>query len=106
MTDADHGSRLTRVEAEIGELRRAVDVVLKKLDAWHSAAGMSWQNMLSTIRDCAVLFSLVVAGILYLANATAGRTHTDLETRLTRLEVIIGLATANAKRGAGGVTWH
>lgn len=104
----DHGTRLTRAEAEIRELRKGQELIFGKLDQiagvlsdMRAGAGLHWRDTLSVIRDGAVLFSLIVGGILYLASATASRAHTDLENRLTRLEVIVGLATANAKRGAG-----
>jgi len=118
MTTADHGARLSRAEAEIAALREGQEVIFKKLDSQGSkmdaviaavhelrgTTGPSWGSIMTAIRDAAVVFSLVVGGILYLANATIRAGSSDLETRLARLEVIIGLATANAKRG-GGVSW-
>ena len=77
-----------------------VDGLGAKLDALTAAmheprgsTGLALRDILSFVRDGAVLFSLVVGGILYLANATNGRSVSDLETRMTRLEAIIGMAT-------------
>src|SRR5262245_54614763 len=100
MSTPDQGSRLTMAEAEIRELRKGQELIFGKLEQiagvlsdMRASSGPHWRDMLSVIRDGAVLFSLVVGGILYLANATSSRGNADLEMRLTKLEVIIGIAT-------------
>jgi hypothetical protein len=128
MTQPDHGARLTRAEAAIEALAKGQEIIFGKLDSqsakmdatsaaqaakmdaivagmheMRSSAGASWRDMLSVIRDGAVLFSLVVAGILYLATATSSRSDGDLVARLSRLETIIGLATGAPKRS--GIVW-
>lgn len=100
MSAAEHSTRLTRAEAEIRALKEGQQIIFGKLDAIASAlsdmratSGPAMRDTLAFVRDGAVLFSLVVGGILYLASATHSRGMSDLETRLTRLETIVGLAT-------------
>ena len=99
MTVADQGARLTRAEAEIRELRKGQEIIFSKLDgitaALHElrgASGPSWRDMLSVIKDGAILFGLVVGGILYLAASTNNSGMSELQTRLTRLETILSMA--------------
>jgi hypothetical protein len=119
MTQPDHGARLTRAEAAIEALAKGQEIIFGKLDSqsakmdaivagmheMRSSAGASWRDMLSVIRDGAVLFSLIVAGILYLANATASHNDGDLTARLARLETIIGLATGQGAPKRSGISW-
>jgi hypothetical protein len=116
MKDADHGSRLSRIEAENVEFRNAlnvvfgkIDTVFGKLDAIASAvhelrgsAGPSLRDVMTTITQGAVLFGIVAGGILYLARGgNTGAMH-ELDKRIVRLETVMAIAAQSRARAMPG----
>src|SRR5262245_35885988 len=97
----DYGARLSSVEAETRELRRAVDVLFNKVDAQtgkldaittalhelRGAAGPSMKDMVIIVTACAGLFASVAGGIIYLARGGNSEALHALDKRLLALEV-------------------
>ena len=116
MKDADHGSRLSRIEAENVEFRKALDIVFGKietafgkLDAIASAvhelrgsAGPSLRDVMTIITQGAVLFGIVAGGILYLARGGNTEAIHELDKHIVRLETIISMAAQSRVRAAPG----
>jgi hypothetical protein len=103
MTES-HAPRLARVETEVAELRKGLDVVFTKLDTIVSAvhelrgtAGPSLQAVMTMVFQGTVMFSLLAGGIIYLARGGNNDAIHQLDIRQTRVETIIGL-TLGAKR--------
>ena len=79
--------------AVLPDLETLTDGITAALHELRGASGPSWRDMLSVIKDGAILFGLVVGGILYLAASTNNNNMAELQTRLTRLETMLSLAT-------------
>jgi hypothetical protein len=97
----DQGAWRARIDAEIRELKRGVDVLFGKMDAQsgkldaittalhelRGAAGPSIKDILVIIATCTALFSAVSGGIIYLARGGNSEALHALDKRLLALEV-------------------
>jgi hypothetical protein len=90
----DHGSRLTRVEAAISVLQRGQEATSAKLDAianalhdMRASRPTDWREMLTVVREGAMLFALLVGGILYLATGSKSDALHALDKRVQAVEL-------------------
>jgi hypothetical protein len=101
----DQGSWRARIDTEIGELKRGVDVLFGKMDAQSTkldsvitalhelrgAAGPSMKDMVIIVTACAGLFASVAGGIIYLARGGNSEALHRLELRIQAVELRLQL---------------
>jgi hypothetical protein len=97
----DQGAWRARIDTEIGELKRGVDVLFGKMDAQsgkldaitsalhelRARSGPSLRDILSTVATGAVLFGAVVSGIVYVARGGNTEAMHSLDKRLLAVEM-------------------
>jgi hypothetical protein len=97
----DQGAWRARIDTEIRELKRGVDILFGKMDAQsgkldaittalhelRGAAGPSMKDMVIIVTACAGLFASVAGGIIYLARGGNSEALHALDKRLLALEV-------------------
>jgi hypothetical protein len=118
----DQGAWRARIDAEMGELKRGVNVLFGKMDDFADAtnrkldglassmhelrakSGPSLRDILSTVATGAVLFGAVVSGIVYVARGGNSEKLHELELRIQRVETVLSIATAK-RPPASGMAW-
>jgi hypothetical protein len=117
MSTADHATTLAEHSAAIealrvgqDELRKGVQAVAGKLDAIASAvheirgaAGPSMRDMMDVGSRAIMIFGALVAGIVYLSRGGNTEDLHALDVRMTRVEMIIGLAAQSKRMPTGMV---
>jgi hypothetical protein len=97
----DQGAWRARIDTEIRELKRGVDVLFGKVDSqstkidsvitalheMRGAAGPSMKDMVIVVTACAGLFASVAGGIIYLARGGNSEAMHALDKRLQAVEL-------------------
>ncbi len=111
----DYGARITGVEAETRELRRAIDVVFRKVDdlggkldvltsvlhELKATRGPSVQALMTMAAAGIVIITAYTASVVWLARSGMSEDMQKLRDRQTRMETIMEMATARPRPTPG-----